>query len=170
MYYARGTYASFNGYGISPIKHLVYPGPNLGGRKNALHSLGTHLTIDMEGKVRFGPDLEWIEPQGEDGEGAADFWQNHLAPSDLQLKEMHQAVLDYLPGVQLDGMRPDYVGVRPKLVGPDGGFQDFVFRTEFSGHNRKGAMVNLMGIESPGLTSCLAIAEHVVEDILARHY
>jgi len=87
-------------------------------------------------------------------------------PNDLRLEEMHRAVMDYLPGVKIEGMRPDYVGIRPKLIPPQGGFQDFVFRTIFPNNNRRRPMINLLGIESPGLTSSLAIAEYVVEDIL----
>lgn len=167
MYYARGTYASFNGHGISPISHLIYPGPNLGSTKEALHSLGTHLTIDMEGKIRFGPDLQWISPP-KGGEDDPDFLSKYLAPHDQRLEEMHRAVMDYLPGVKLEGMQPDYVGIRPKLIPPEDGFQDFVFRTDYPSNNRRGAMVNLLGIESPGLTASLAIAEYVVEDILGK--
>jgi 2-hydroxyglutarate dehydrogenase len=164
VYYGRGTYASYSGKGLSPISRLIYPGPNFGAKKNALHSLGTHLTVDMEGKVRFGPDLEWISPPS--GEEDPDFWRKHLVPNDLRLEEMHRAVMDYLPGVKIEGMRPDYVGIRPKLIPPQGGFQDFVFRTIFPNNNRRRPMINLLGIESPGLTSSLAIAEYVVEDIL----
>ena len=164
MYYARGTYASFNGQGISPISRLIYPGPNLGERKDALHSLGTHLTIDMNGRIRFGPDLEWISP--ENGEEGTDFWTRHLAPNDLRLEDMHRAVVDYLPEAKLESMQLDYVGIRPKLVPPEGGFQDFVFRSIFPNGNRRRPMINLLGFESPGLTASLAIAEYLVEDIL----
>lgn len=168
MYYARGTYASFNGQGInSEISHLIYPAPNLGEKKDALHSLGTHLTIDLHGKVRFGPDLEWISPP-EHGDEDLGFWQKHLIPNDLRLEEMHQAVIDYLPGVKLEGMAPDYVGIRPKLVPPQGGFQDFVFRTDFPNHNKQRPMINLLGFESPGLTASLAIAEYLVKDVLGH--
>jgi len=111
--------------------------------------------------------LEWISPP-ENGEADPDFWRSHLVPNDLRLGEMHEAVMDYLPGVRLEGMQPDYVGIRPKLVPPSGGFQDFVFRADFPNDNRRGAMINLLGIESPGLTASLAIAEYVVEDILAK--
>lgn len=121
----------------------------------------------MEWKIRFGPDLEWISPP-EDGEENPDFWRKNLAPTDTRLEEMHRAVMDYLPGVKLEGLQADYVGIRPKLVPPDGGFQDFVFRADFSRQNRHGPMVTLLGIESPGLTASLAIAEHVVENILGR--
>jgi len=168
MYYARGTYASFNGKDISPISQLIYPGPNLGERKDALHSLGTHLTIDMNGKIRFGPDLEWISPPENDEEDP-DFWQKHLVANDLRLEEMHRAIMDYLPGVKIDGLQPDYVGIRPKLLPPEGGFPDFVVRTMFPNDNRRRPMINLLGFESPGLTSSLAIAEYIVEDMLGDH-
>lgn len=168
MYYARGTYASFNGQGLtSSINRLIYPGPNLGGAGDNLHSLGTHLTIDLQGKVRFGPDIEWLSPPESEGEQAVDFWQKRLVADDSKLEEMHRAVCDYLPGVKLEGLAPDYVGIRPKLNPPHGGWQDFVFRTDWANGSGRGRMVNLLGIESPGLTASLAIAEHVVEDILA---
>ena len=168
MYYARGTYVSFNGQGISPISRLIYPGPNLGAQTDAFHSLGTHLTLDMEGNIRFGPDLDWISPP-DDGEEGPDFWRKYLVPNDQRLEEMHRAVIDYLPGVKLEGIRPDYVGIRPKLVPPSGGFQDFVFRVDFPNENRRGPLISLLGFESPGLTASLAIAEYVVEDILRGH-
>ena len=86
---------------------------------------------------------------------------------------MHESITEYLEGVSLDCLQPDYCGIRPKLVGPDGGFQDFVFRTdnsvnflrssgEFPRAQSGGQMITLLGIESPGLTSSLAIAEKVV--------
>jgi 2-hydroxyglutarate dehydrogenase len=174
MYYARGSYAAYSGPGISRISRLIYPCPETGGTKHSFQSLGTHLTFDLQGKVRFGPDIEWISPpvsgnglRGED----ADFWRKHLIPDDTKLEEMHKAVTDYLPGVILDGMRPDYVGIRPKLGGPGSGFQDFMIRVDFPSHfiggiHRRGPMISTLGIESPGLTSSLAIAEHIVEDIL----
>ena len=106
-----------------------------------------------------------------------DFWTKHLVPDESRLQLMHEAVTQYLPDITLDGLKPDYVGVRPKLVGPDGGFQDFVVRTDYpetfsgkvgSGEPGTAPMVTLMGIESPGLTSSLAIAEMVVDDLLYR--
>lgn len=172
MYYARGSYASYNGPGISQVSHLIYPCPETGENAHAFHSLGTHLTLDLHGKVRFGPDIEWISPPSSgDGEMDAGFWTKHLVPDESRLGEMHQAVTSYLPSVVLEGMQPDYVGMRPKLVPPQGGFQDFVFRTDHSAQgrdvkDRHGAMISLLGIESPGLTSSLAIAEYVVDDIL----
>ncbi|KAF5370003.1 hypothetical protein D9758_001360 [Tetrapyrgos nigripes] len=170
IYYARGSYASYKGPGIGGVSHLIYPCPYTGPNAHAFESLGTHLTVDLNGKVRFGPDLEWISPPSEldaSSEGAIDFWTRHLVPSDSRLVEMHQAATRYLPQVQLEGMQPDYVGIRPKLIPPGGGFQDFVFRVDYSStEKRKGPMVSLLGIESPGLTSSLAIAEYIVEDLL----
>jgi len=164
MYYARGTYTSFNGQGISPISKLIYPGPNLGVKGDAVHSLGTHLTIDMNGKIRFGPDLEWISPP--EGDEDPDFWQKHLVPNNFRLKEMHRAVMDYLPEVKIEGMQPDYVGIRPKLNPPEGGFRDFDIRTVFPNNNKRRPMINLLGFESPGLTSSLATAEYIVEKVM----
>lgn len=193
-FFARGSYASYRGPGTAGISHLIYPCPTpptrQGADATAFHSLGTHLTLDLAGNVRFGPDLEWLSPpfantvnaegEGEgEGEGEADetdvdFWTHHLTPDSARLASMHSAITSYLPFVTLDGLQPDYVGVRPKLVGPGGGFQDFILRTDLSTNflsggvkARRGApMVSLLGIESPGLTASMAIAEVVVEDVL----
>jgi len=173
MYYARGSYASYSGPGISQISRLIYPCPETRENHHSFQSLGTHLTLDLQGKVRFGPDIEWIsspvdhQPGGND----VDFWERYLVPDDSRLEEMHKAVTYYLPGVVLDGMRPDYVGIRPKLMGPEGGFQDFVIRVDalsdvMARADGRNLMISLLGIESPGLTSSLAIAEVIVEDII----
>ncbi|KAF8897183.1 NAD dehydrogenase [Infundibulicybe gibba] len=170
MYFARGSYASYNGPGISKVSHLIYPCPETGPNAHAFQSLGTHLTFDMQGRVRFGPDIQWLSPPGS-SEQDVDFWNNHLVPDDSKLIEMHDAVTSYLPRVVLEKMQPDYVGIRPKLVPPGGGFQDFLLRTDHSGERRGrgrqgNPMISLLGIESPGLTSSLAIAELVVEGLL----
>jgi len=110
-----------------------------------------------------------------DNEADVDFWKGHLIPDDSQLAKMYEAVRSYLPGVDASKFRPDYVGVRPKLVPPWGGFQDFVIRTDhaasFDSRRARrrdgGLMISLMGIESPGLTASLAIAEKVAEIIEA---
>jgi 2-hydroxyglutarate dehydrogenase len=92
-----------------------------------------------------------------------------LAPDDSKLPDMHKAVTNYLPGVTFEGLQPDYCGIRPKIIPPGGGFQDFLIRRDYPSidaeRNRSCAMVSLLGIESPGLTSCLAIAERVIEGI-----
>lgn len=166
LFYARGSYASYSGPGVSDISHLIYPCPDT--ENHGFQSLGTHLTLDFNGKIKFGPDLQFIFPgEGEDPD--PDFWTKHLVPDDSRLVEMHRAVSRYLPGVKLEGFQPDYVGIRPKLVGPQGGFQDFAFRTDYPDTDResqRSPLISLLGIESPGLTSCLAIAEHVVEHML----
>lgn len=174
-FFSRGSYASYRGAGATHVKRLIYPVPEQGA-SHGHASLGTHLTLDMEGNVRFGPDAEWLQPPDDqtlDGQEMHDFWQRHLAPSDSRLDEMFEAITTYLPGVRREGLASDYVGIRPKLVGPGHGFQDFVARkdrsTDFhpaTSGGESGLMINLMGIESPGLTSSLAIAEMVVEELM----
>ncbi|EIW61298.1 NAD dehydrogenase [Trametes versicolor FP-101664 SS1] len=164
MFFARGSYASYRGPGVEHVSHLIYPCPAVGKDSHAFQSLGTHLTLDMQGKIRFGPDLDWLEPP-QDHEDP-DFWQKHLVPNDSRLELMYKAVKEYLPGISKDGFQPDYCGIRPKLVGPGGRFQDFVFRRDKANAQGEGEMISLLGIESPGLTSSLAIAEYVVEDML----
>ncbi|KAG7096673.1 hypothetical protein E1B28_004087 [Marasmius oreades] len=167
IFYARGSYVSYKGPGISEVSHLIYPCPETGPNAHAFQSLGTHLTLDLNGKVRFGPDIEWISPPS-DNPSHMDFWTKCLVPSDSRTKQMHQAVTKYLPDVLLDNMQPDYVGIRPKLGPPGSDFQDFVFRKDFArdGRMNSGRMFSLLGIESPGLTSSLAIAEYIVQEML----
>lgn len=170
LYFARGSYASYRGPGVRGVTKLLYPVPKASKKdSHGFQSLGTHLTLDLEGNVRFGPDLEWIEPPGE-GEFSErhediDFWAAYHKPEESRekLQAIHGAVREYLPDIALDGLSIDYAGIRPKLGGPGSGFQDFVFRTDYSsGQKGRGArMVTCLGIESPGLTSSLAIAEHV---------
>ena len=172
-FFAKGSYASYHGPGISKVSHLIYPCPGVGKTEHGFQSLGTHLTLDLQGKVRFGPDLDWLNPPDQ---SSPDFWRQHLVPDETRLRLMHEAVTEYLPNVTFEGLQPDYCGIRPKLVGQNGGFQDFVFRVDnpesfggaLSGSRQQSPMVSLMGIESPGLTSSLAIAEYVVENILGR--
>lgn len=200
MYYARGSYCAYKGPGVRDVSRLIYPCPDTDKSGHAFQSLGTHLTLDLERNVRFGPDLQWISPthvstqptakptparpEGNDDrmeefsfdEEDVDFWKQHLVPDETQLKAMFQAVRRYLPGVDETRFHPDYVGIRPKLVPPWGGFQDFVFRADYSGSfsgsgannsidkaGEGGRMISLMGIESPGLTASLAIAEKTAE-------
>ena len=148
--YAKGSYFSYAAGHPKP-KTLLYPAPVPG-----LGGLGTHLTLDMAGRVRFGPDIEWVEDPTD------------LSPNRARLAAAIDMIQTYLPGIRRDAIDLDYCGIRPKLgrtsgtYGKDGtGFADFYVKEEdgFPG------FVNLLGIESPGLTSALAIAE-MVEDIL----
>jgi L-2-hydroxyglutarate oxidase LhgO len=176
MYYARGSYASYHGPGVSHVRHLIYPCPETGPNAHAFESLGTHLTLDLQGKIRFGPDIEWMSPPASvsnKSEDDGDFWKHNLIPDDSRLRDMHNAITTYLPSVQLHRLQPDYAGIRPKLIPPGGGFQDFVLRVDYPSadaeRNRCSPMISLLGIESPGLTSSLALAEITVEDIVDKH-
>lgn len=174
-FFSRGSYASYRGPGVSRVKRLIYPVPEQS-TSHGHASLGTHLTLDMQGNVRFGPDVEWLQPPEDpslDGQEMHDFWKKHLVPSDDRLDQMLEAIATYLPDVRREGLSSDYVGIRPKIVGPGHGFQDFVVRKDWStdlyqakGGQSLGCMLSLLGVESPGLTSSLAIAEMVVEELL----
>lgn len=139
-HYAKGTYFSYASRHPRPST-LVYPAPQPG-----LGGLGTHLTLDLSGRVRFGPDVEWIESPSS---------PNALIPSAERLREAVDAIRSYLPDVQEDMIEVDYCGIRPKLGSKESGFQDFYIKNERDG------FVNLLGIESPGLTASLAIGEYV---------
>ncbi|KAI9880110.1 MAG: hypothetical protein M1830_005355 [Pleopsidium flavum] len=149
-YFAKGSYFSYSASHPKPST-LIYPAPSPG------HAgLGTHLTIDMAGRVRFGPDVEFVDDPTD------------LKPNPTRLREAITEIQKYLPGVRTDAIDLDYCGIRPKLgkysaVATGTGFQDFVIRRE-EGYE---GFVNLLGIESPGLTSSLAIGE-MVEGLLYR--
>ncbi|KIJ56827.1 hypothetical protein M422DRAFT_62745 [Sphaerobolus stellatus SS14] len=183
MYYARGSYATYRGPGVDSVSRLIYPVPELTTSQHVdsdpsnFQSLGTHLTLDLAGNIRFGPDIEWLMPPSTDthegyiaDDTAIDFWAKHLVADENpdRLEAMYRAITTYLPHINLEGLKPDYVGIRPKLVGPRGGFQDFEVRldsTETFGGSGNSLMVTLLGIESPGLTASLAIADYVVDRI-----
>ncbi|MCJ1305705.1 hypothetical protein MMC08_008521 [Hypocenomyce scalaris] len=149
-FYAKGSYFSYAASHPKPTT-LIYPAPRPG------HGgLGTHLTLDISGRVRFGPDVEWVDDPTD------------LRPNESRLREAIDEIETYLPGIKREAIGLDYCGIRPKLgkmgaVASGKGFQDFVIRRE---EGREG-FVNLLGIESPGLTSCLAIAE-MAEGLLYR--
>jgi L-2-hydroxyglutarate oxidase LhgO len=136
-YYAKGNYYSL--VGKAPFARLVYPMPNEAG-------LGVHITIDLAGQARFGPDVEWIERIDYD-----------VDPR--RADSFYAAIREYWPGLKDGQLAPGYAGIRPKLVGPNAPAGDFVI----SGPRDHGVsgLVNLFGIESPGLTAALAIGEHV---------
>ncbi|KAK2741280.1 hypothetical protein FQN55_008377 [Onygenales sp. PD_40] len=155
-YFAKGTYFSYAAATPSPKPAtLLYPAPKAG-----LGGLGTHLTLDMAGQIRFGPDVEWVD-SAED-----------LTPSSARLEEGVREIREFLPGIRREAVGLDYCGVRPKLAprgavgvagegGGKAGFVDFVIQKE----EGVSGFVNLLGIESPGLTSSLAIGE-VVEGLV----
>lgn len=136
-YYARGRYYSYQG--ASPFSRLVYPVAEAGG-------LGVHVTVDLGGQARFGPDVEWID--------AVDY---HF--DDSRRAAFEQAIRCYFPGLDATRLQPGYTGVRPKISPQGAAAADF--RIDGPPHHGIAGMVNLLGIESPGLTASLAIAERV---------
>ncbi|NDR57062.1 NAD(P)/FAD-dependent oxidoreductase [Aliiruegeria sabulilitoris] len=137
---AKGNYFRFTGK--SSFSRLVYPAPVDGG-------LGVHATLDLAGNLRFGPDVEWL-PDGV-SEGEVDYRVNPA-----RAESFYSAIRRYWPGLPSGSLAPDYSGCRPKLAGPGAAAADFDIRGgEIVG------LVNLYGIESPGLTASLAIARHV---------
>lgn len=141
-YFAKGNYFSLSGK--SPFKHLIYPIPEPGG-------LGVHLTLDMGGQAKFGPDVEWLEI---DDENQIDYTVNPKRGDGF-----YAAVRKYWPGLKDNALQPDYSGVRAKIVPPNTPAGDFCFNTP-KDHGLEG-LFNLYGFESPGLTSSLAIAKYL---------
>ena len=125
--------------GRSPFAHLVYPVANEA-------FLGVHVTVDLAGQARFGPDIEWVD-------GVDYRFDEGRAPA------FYAAVRRYFPALPDGALVPGYTGVRPKISGPGQPAADFMLQTP-ADHGIAG-LVNLFGIESPGLTSSLAIAEEV---------
>lgn len=134
LFLAKGNYYALSGR--SPVSRLIYPVPQGGG-------LGVHLTLDLGGQARFGPDVEWIEDTDFDVKPAS--------------SETYEAIRRYWPGLSDGALSPSYSGIRPKIEKPGGPDTDFLIQDE-EGHGVPG-LVNLFGIESPGLTASLAIAE-----------
>ena len=136
-YLAKGNYFSCNAR--APFSRLIYPVPEPGG-------LGVHLTLDMAGQARFGPDVEWVE--------SIDY-----AVDPARAERFYPAIRRYWPTLPDGALMPSYSGMRPKIVPPAVATQDFLIQGP-SDHGVAG-LINLFGIESPGLTSSLAIADHV---------
>lgn len=136
-YYAKGNYFSCSTR--APFSHLIYPVPEPGG-------LGVHLTIDLGGQAKFGPDVEWVD--------SLDY-----AVDPARAERFYPAIRRYWPTLPDGALTPSYSGIRPKIVPPAIARQDFVIQGPQE-HGLAG-LVNLFGIESPGLTSSLAIADEV---------
>ena len=141
LHLAKGNYFSLSGR--SPFSRLIYPMPTPGG-------LGVHLTIDLAAQAKFGPDVEWVD--------AINYGVDPLrAPS------FYAAIRTYWPGLPEGALQPGYAGVRPKIARPGGSTTDFLLQTEKE-HGVAG-LINLFGIESPGLTASLAIADWLAHRI-----
>jgi L-2-hydroxyglutarate oxidase LhgO len=141
-YYAKGNY--FTQSGRSPFSRLIYPVPEPG---NHLAGLGVHLTLDLGGQAKFGPDVQWVD-----------------SPEDLLVDPargdaFYAEVRKYWPALADGALAPGYAGIRPKIQPPGAPPSDFVIQGPQANGVR--GLVNLFGIESPGLTSSLAIARHV---------
>jgi L-2-hydroxyglutarate oxidase LhgO len=140
---AKGNY--FGCIGKPAFSRLIYPAPVDGG-------LGTHVTLDLAGRMRFGPDVEWVERE-----------EYEVDPQ--RAKSFYASIRRYWPGLPDGALVPDYSGIRPKLTGPGEKAADFMIDGPAE-HGMNG-LVHLFGIESPGLTSCLSIAEDVAERLSA---
>ncbi|GAA5850757.1 hypothetical protein JCM5353_000222 [Sporobolomyces roseus] len=156
LHFAKGSYFSYRGPGVSNVKHLLYPCP-----EENVSGLGTHLTMSLDQEIRFGPDVQWLDPPVEDGEDVPDFWASNLGANEERLQLAVASVQKFLPGVKAEGFSPDYAGIRPKLSARGEPSVDFSIT-----HPQPG-FISLQGIESPGLTSSLAIAE-MVEGIIRK--
>jgi L-2-hydroxyglutarate oxidase LhgO len=139
VYCVKGNYFSLTGR--SPFQHLVYPIPEHGG-------LGVHLTLDLAGRARFGPDVQWVD--------AADY---DVDPR--RAERFYSAIREYWPSLPDGALMPAYAGIRPRITGPREPLADF--RIDGPRVHGVAGLVNLFGIESPGLTSSLAIADYVVD-------
>jgi L-2-hydroxyglutarate oxidase LhgO len=146
--FAKGSYFSLSGR--APFSRLVYPVPEPGG-------LGVHLTLDLGGRARFGPDVQWLSI---DSPAQIDYRADAS-----RLGEFCSAIRRYWPALPEHRLQPDYAGVRPKLS-RDGSVADFLIEDE--GTHGVTGLVNLFGIESPGLTASLAMAEEVADRIAPR--
>ena len=139
LHYCKGSY--FHLSGKSPFHHLIYPVPDKTGT-----GLGIHATIDLGGQVKFGPNTEYCD-------------QLHYEAEESSRPQFEKAIKRYFPSLNTTKLNPAFAGMRPKLQGPGEEFKDFVIQTEAE-HGVPG-LIQLFGIESPGLTSCLAIGEEV---------
>jgi len=137
--YCKGNYFSLSG--MRRFNHLIYPVA-----KGEKEGLGIHVTIDLGGRVRLGPDVEYVD--------SIDY-----AVDERKKGHFYQAVKVFLPEIKIDHLNPDMSGIRPKLYGPGEKVRDFVIRDEKE--NGYPGFINLVGIESPGLTSCMAIGKYV---------
>ena len=140
--YAKGSYFTLSGR--SPFARLIYPAPD---PEAHLAGLGVHLTLDLGGQAKFGPDVQWTDDPDD------------LGVNPASAEGFYAAVRQYWPGLPEHALLPGYAGMRPKISGPHEPAADF--RIDGPAVHGVPGLVNLLGIESPGLTSCLAIGEQV---------
>ena len=140
--FAKGSYFTLTGR--SPFQRLIYPAPE---PDQHLAGLGVHLTIDLGGQAKFGPDVQWVDRADD------------LLVDPARGEGFYAAVRRYWPALPDGALQPGYAGMRPKISGPGEPAADFLIQGPAQ-HGLPG-LVNLFGIESPGLTSCLAIGEQV---------
>ncbi|HTZ02622.1 MAG TPA: NAD(P)/FAD-dependent oxidoreductase [Xanthobacteraceae bacterium] len=141
LVFGKGNY--FGYAGRPAFSRLIYPTPIDGG-------LGVHVTLDLAGRMRFGPDVEWIT-------------EENYAVDPSRADSFYARVRTYWPGLPDNSLVPDYAGIRPKLRGPGEGQADFMIATP--AEHGLPRLVNLFGIESPGLTSSLSLAEDVMKEL-----
>jgi L-2-hydroxyglutarate oxidase LhgO len=141
LHYCKGDYFSLNSPDGPPVSRLVYPMPEQAGK-------GIHVTLNLDGAVRFGPSAYYVD-------------EPDYKVDDTQREMFYQSVKRFLPRLRIEDLEPDFAGIRPKLQGPEEDFRDFVITDEAA----KGlpGLINLIGIESPGLTAAPAIARYVAE-------
>ncbi|WP_367849260.1 NAD(P)/FAD-dependent oxidoreductase [Rhodoferax sp. WC2427] len=137
-YFAKGNYFTLSGR--APFTHLIYPAPQTAG-------LGVHLTLDLGGQAKFGPDVQWVDDPDD------------LVVDPARGDAFYAEVRKYWPGLPDGALQPGYAGIRPKIQAPHEAAKDFLIQGP-AVHGVPG-LVNLFGIESPGLTSCLALGEYV---------
>jgi L-2-hydroxyglutarate oxidase LhgO len=147
-WFAKGNYYALTGR--APFSRLIYPAP-------ADAHLGTHLTLDLGGQAKFGPDIEWLDIESPEQID----WRVDPARADGFYAEVRR----YWPDLPDGALQPSYSGVRPKIHGPHEPAADF--RIDGPALHGVPGLVNLFGIESPGLTSALAIAEDVAALVAA---
>ncbi|MCK9515848.1 MAG: NAD(P)/FAD-dependent oxidoreductase [Ottowia sp.] len=138
-HFAKGNYFAFSGH--APFSHLIYPVPEAGG-------LGVHLTLDLNGRARFGPDVEWVD--------RVDYTVDPQRGA-----RFHEVIRRYWPALPDNSLHPDYSGIRPKLVPPGAPDADFLIQDQRA--HRVTGLIHLYGIESPGLTAALALADRVCD-------
>jgi len=139
---ARGNY--FGYAGRPAFSRLIYPAPRIDG------GLGIHVTLDLAGRMRFGPDVEWIDEENYDVNAA-------------RAASFYSSIRRYWPALRDGMLQPDYAGIRPKLTGPGEPAADFMIEGPAQ-HGLRG-LIHLFGIESPGLTSSLSLADELVAQL-----